>query len=98
MSKKDITQFTRRELREICNIYNKNLTYEIKQLDYDDNIKKQLKEIRFIDLKLLISKNDILDKIISLKELFDEYDLSNIITTNTPLESQDLLQQFPESL
>jgi len=98
MSKKDITQFTRRELREICNIYNKNLTYEIKQLDYDDNIKKQLKEIRFIDLKLLISKNDILDKIISLKELFDEYDLSNIITTNTPLESQDLLQQCPESL
>ena len=98
MSKKDITQFTRRELREICNIYNKNLTYEIKQLDYDDNIKKQLKEIRFIDLKLLISKNDILDKISSLKDLFDEYDLSNIITTNTPLESQDLPQQCPESL
>ena len=86
----NINTFSRAELKKICNIHNKNLKLELELCELDKDTKNKIKEMRFIDLKLITKKEDIINKMFELKYFFE-----NIVFNNPP-ELSTPLQRDPE--
>ena len=75
----NINTFSRAELKKICNIHNKNLKLELELSELDKSTKNKIKEMRFIDLKLITKKEDIINKMFELKDFFENIDFSQIL-------------------
>ena len=86
----NINDYSRAELKKICNIHNKNLKLELELSELDKSTKNKIKEMRFIDLKLITKKEDIINKMFELKDFFED------IVFNNPLELSTPLQPIPE--
>tara|TARA_R110002012_G_scaffold87906_1_gene217027 strand:- start:1233 stop:1499 length:267 start_codon:yes stop_codon:yes gene_type:complete len=82
----NINDYNRAELKKICNIHNKNLKLELELSELDKSTKNKIKEMRFIDLKIITKKEDIIKKMFELKDFFED------IVFNIPLELSTPLQ------
>lgn len=82
----NINTFCRAELKKICNIHNKNLKLELELSELDKSTKNKIKEMRFIDLKLITKKEDIINKMFELKDFFEDINFSQIPELSTPLQ------------